>query len=89
MIQKSANVWATQNRTTLHMHRMDLINYMEDVLARNLTTDYGEGRGIVMVAGNADTLQRVKWSLQMLRSYDSTLPVQIVSGPGCVSSVRH
>jgi hypothetical protein len=79
MIQKSANVWATQNRTTLHAHRMDLINHMEDVLARNLTGDYGEGRGIVMVAGNADTLQRVKWSLQMLRSYESTLPVQIVS----------
>jgi hypothetical protein len=58
---------------------MDLINHMEDVLARNLTGDYGEGRGIVMVAGNADTLQRVKWSLQMLRSYESTLPVQIVS----------
>ncbi|RSH83812.1 hypothetical protein EHS25_005427 [Saitozyma podzolica] len=77
----SANVWATQNRTTLHAHRMDLINHMEDVLARNLTGDYGEGRGIVMVAGNADTLQRVKWSLQMLRSYESTLPVQIYHFP--------
>ena len=67
------------NRTSLHHHRTDLIDHMEDVLAKNLTGDYGEGRGIVMVAGNADTLQRVKWSIQMLRSYESTLPVQIVS----------
>ena len=52
---------------------------MEGVLAQNLTADYGEGRGIVMVAGNADTLERVKWSLQMLRLYESKLPVQIVS----------
>lgn len=52
---------------------------MEDVLARNLTEQYGPGRGIVMVAGNADTLQRVKWSLEMIRSYGSDLPVQIVS----------
>lgn len=82
MIQKSANLWSTLNRTTLHQYRSELIDHMEDVLARNLTGDYGEGRGIVMVAGNADTLQRVKWSIQMLRSYQSTLPVQIVR-PQC------
>lgn len=81
MIQKSANVWATMNRTSLHTYRMDLINHMETVLKKGLTEKYGEGRGIVMVAGNADTLMRVKWSLMMLRSYESTLPVQIVSAP--------
>ncbi|KAK4688144.1 alpha 1,2-mannosyltransferase, partial [Tremellales sp. Uapishka_1] len=78
MIQKSANVWATMDRRSLHENRMKLIDHMEYVLAKNLTAQYGEGRGIVLVAGNADTLQRVKWSLQMLRSYGSTLPVQIV-----------
>jgi hypothetical protein len=56
---------------------------MEDVLARNLTQHYGVGRGIVMVAGNADTLKRVKWTLMMLRKYGCGLPVQVVS-PGCV-----
>lgn len=59
---------------------MELIDHMEDILARNLTGQYGHGRGIVMVAGNADTLQRVKWTLMMLRGYGSGLPVQIVSG---------
>ena len=86
MIQHSANVWASMNRTSLHQNWMELINHMEDVLAKNLTADYGEGRGIVMVAGNADTLKRVKWSLQMLRSYDSKLPVQIVSLPFTLKS---
>ncbi|ORY27091.1 mannosyltransferase putative-domain-containing protein [Naematelia encephala] len=81
MIQKSANVWATMNRTSLHQNRMDLINHLEDAMERNLTEKYGKGRGIVMVAGNADTLERVKWSLMMLRSYDSKLPVQIYHFP--------
>ncbi|KAK1926445.1 mannosyltransferase putative-domain-containing protein [Papiliotrema laurentii] len=81
MVKMAANTWASMNRTTLHNSRMDLINHMEDVLAHNLTADYGQGRGIVMVAGNADTLQRAKWSIQMLRSYDSELPVQIYHFP--------
>lgn len=84
MIQMASDVWASFNRTTLHENRMVLINHMEEVLDKNLTAHYGEGRGIVMVAGNADTLWRVKWSLQMLRSYGSTLPVQVVSCFPCI-----
>ncbi|WVR04521.1 hypothetical protein IAU60_001525 [Kwoniella sp. DSM 27419] len=81
MIQHSVNIWASVNRTTLHQYRMELIDHMEHVLAEDLISNYGEGRGIVTVAGNADTLQRVKWSLQMLRSYGSKLPVQIYHFP--------
>jgi hypothetical protein len=58
---------------------MELVNHMEMVESSNLTSKYGEGRGIVYVAGNADTLRRVKWALTMLRSYGCQLPVQIVS----------
>ncbi|WVW78612.1 hypothetical protein I302_100571 [Kwoniella bestiolae CBS 10118] len=81
MIQHSANMWASVNRTSLHTYRMELINHMETVLESGEHEKYGEGRGIVMVAGNADTLQRVKWSLGMLRSYGSELPVQIYHFP--------
>ncbi|WWC59407.1 uncharacterized protein I303_101962 [Kwoniella dejecticola CBS 10117] len=81
MIQHSANLWASVNRTSLHQYRTELIDHMEGVLDRGEHEGYGEGRGIVMVAGNADTLQRVKWSLQMLRSYGSELPVQIYHFP--------
>ena len=79
MIQHSHQVWASQTRQSIYEHRSELIDYMEDVLARNATQHYGAGRGIVMVAGNADTLQRVKWTLMMLRGYGCGLPVQIVS----------
>lgn len=79
MIQHSVQLWSSQTRATLHSHRMELINHMEDVLAQNLTEQYGYGRGIVYVAGNADTLRRVKWALVMLRGYGCELPVQIVS----------
>ncbi|WWC87046.1 uncharacterized protein L201_001931 [Kwoniella dendrophila CBS 6074] len=82
MIQHSANMWASVNRTSLHQYRMELINHMENVVLKNrLHENYGHGRGIVMVAGNADTLTRVKWSLGMLRSYGSELPVQIYHFP--------
>jgi alpha 1,2-mannosyltransferase len=79
MIQYSHQLWASQTRQSIHEHRTELIDYMEDVLARNLTQNYGHGRGIVMTAGNADTLKRVKWTLMMLRGYGCGLPVQIVS----------
>lgn len=79
MIQHSHQLWAAQTRRSIHEHRTQLIDHMEDVLARNLTAQYGHGRGIVMTAGNADTLKRVKWTLMMLRGYGSGLPVQIVS----------
>lgn len=78
MIQYSHHLWASQTRQSIHEHRMELINHMEDVSARNLTQQYGSGRGIVMVAGNADTLKRVKWTLMMMRDYGCGLPVQIV-----------
>ena len=79
MIQHSHQLWASQTRQSIYEHRTELINYMEDALSRNATQHYGAGRGIVMVAGNADTLQRVKWTLMMLRGYGCGLPVQIVS----------
>ncbi|WWC67796.1 uncharacterized protein I206_101709 [Kwoniella pini CBS 10737] len=87
MIQHSANLWASVNRSSLHDYRMDLIDHMEGVLNRGEIEQVGQGRGIVMVAGNADTLQRVKWSLQMLRSYGSELPVQIYHFPSEKPSV--
>ncbi|KIR96527.1 hypothetical protein L804_06006 [Cryptococcus deuterogattii 2001/935-1] len=83
MIQHSANMWASLNRTSLRQYRMELVDHMEGVLKRREHEKYGKGRGIVTVAGNADTLQRVKWSLQMLRSYGSELPVEIAS-PSCL-----
>jgi hypothetical protein len=79
MIQHSHQLWGSQTRQSIYEHRTELIDYMEDVLARNLTSNYGTGRGIVMVAGNADTLQRVKWTMMMLRKYGCGLPVQVVS----------
>ncbi|TXT06091.1 hypothetical protein VHUM_03564 [Vanrija humicola] len=81
MIQKSANVWASMDRSIVHQKRMELINHMETLVDSTELKDVGEGRGIVMVAGNVDTLMRVKWSVQMLRSYGSKLPVQVYHFP--------
>ncbi|ODN86310.1 hypothetical protein L198_07328 [Cryptococcus wingfieldii CBS 7118] len=81
MIQHSANAWSSLNRSSIHTHRSELISHLETLLDAGRMDDYGEGRGVVMVAGNADTLMRVKWSLEMMRSYGSTLPVLIYHFP--------
>ncbi|ODN80348.1 hypothetical protein L202_02608 [Cryptococcus amylolentus CBS 6039] len=81
MIQHSANAWSSLNRSSIHAHRMELITHLETLLDAGRMDEYGEGRGVVMVAGNADTLMRVKWSLEMFRSYGSKLPVLIYHFP--------
>ncbi|WVQ74113.1 hypothetical protein IAR50_003703 [Cryptococcus sp. DSM 104548] len=81
MIQHSANAWSSHNRSTIHQYREELITHLEGLLDAGRMDDYGEGRGVVMVAGNADTLTRVKWSLEMMRSYGSELPVLIYHFP--------
>jgi hypothetical protein len=87
MVQKSANVWGSMNRSTIHDTRMRLIEYMrrhadETVyrVPKELEGTDG-GRGIVMVAGNADTLKRVIWSVRLQRDRGSTLPVQVYHFP--------
>jgi hypothetical protein len=82
MIRFSVNVWSTMNRTTIATTRARLIDYMRNtVLAQGLHLKMGKGRGIVMVAGNADTFQRVVWSVKYMRSKGTTLPVQVYHFP--------
>lgn len=44
-----------------------------DLESRGVMDRYGKGRGIVLTAGNADTLQRVLYTLRMLRKSELSL----------------
>lgn len=78
MIRYSVNVWGTMDREKLAHTRSEMIRYMrEEVLAKKAHENYGQGRGIVMVAGNADTFKRVSWSVQYMRKQGGNLPVQV------------
>jgi len=79
MIQVGTIVWASFNRSTLHRERERLITYMESLIGTPALENRGTGRGIVMQAGNVDTLRRAVWSIRYMRAHGSTLPVQIVS----------
>lgn len=46
---------------------MRLIEHLADLDEQGATKNYGEGRGIVTIAGNADTLERVLYMLRMMR----------------------
>ncbi|GHJ88582.1 hypothetical protein NliqN6_4984 [Naganishia liquefaciens] len=82
MPQYASAVWGTMNRTSLWETRMQMIGWMrEEVVKKNRLEAFGQGRGIVMVAGNADTLQRVKWSVAYMRQQGTTLPVQVYHFP--------
>lgn len=48
---------------------------------------WGQGRGLVFTAGNADTFSRVLTTLKLLNKHlDTNLPVEIFSFPGEVAS---
>jgi hypothetical protein len=80
MIQVGATVWPSFNRSTLHRERERLITYMETLVDTPALTNTGKGRGIVMQAGNVDTMMRALWSIKYMRQNGCTLPVKIVSG---------
>ncbi|CDZ97044.1 Alpha-mannosyltransferase [Phaffia rhodozyma] len=82
LMKNSIGLWMGLNRSTIHEHRMRLINRLYDLDQKGATQNYGSGRGIVLSAGNADTLERVLYILRMLRHvYHSKLPVQIYHFP--------
>lgn len=82
MLETHSNAWMTFNRSSIHDLREELIQHMEALIDTPTLNDYGEeGHGIVMVAGNADTLQRAVWSIQVMRKRGTVLPVQIFHFP--------
>lgn len=79
MVEHFSIGWASLNRTAIGALRKELIAYMRSVensfemrVAHRLT-----GRGIVMLAGDGTSLNRVLWSVNMIRSYGSQLPVNV------------
>lgn len=79
MIQVGAIVWASLNRSSLHTEREKLITHMETLIGSPKLQETGTGRGIVMQAGNSNTLRRAFWSIKYMRQKGCTLPVRIVS----------
>lgn len=56
-MKNSLNLWMSLNRSSIHHHRQLLIDHMWELDEQGVTANYGEGRGIVFTAGNADTLE--------------------------------
>ncbi|KAF8494303.1 mannosyltransferase putative-domain-containing protein [Gautieria morchelliformis] len=92
LIAKSSLTWAVLNSTTIIHHRERMARFLEQKVeagafdlipikegGRGLI---GKGRGIVFTAGNADTLNRVVWTLRLIREhYHCTLPAAIFHFP--------
>lgn len=83
-LQAGQDVWDALTRDSVLKLRMGLIKYMRKYIGSKVLRDATklQGRGIVMLAGNGDTLKRVVWTLKMLRSYNCKLPVRVVSITG-------
>ncbi|KAK4047491.1 hypothetical protein OIV83_005404 [Microbotryomycetes sp. JL201] len=85
MLDKSHMLWASMNSTQLFGLRDEMIAYLRNVSdAGKLDKQHwGQGRGLVFTAGNADTFSRVKLTLKLLRKHLKTdLPAEIFSFPG-------
>lgn len=68
LIEKAGPTWSSLNRSSIHDIRMDLIDQVRAADLASETKKYGSGRGIVFTAGNADTIQRVIWTLKVMRN---------------------
>lgn len=79
MVEHYSIGWASMNRTKLGDLRRELIGYMRDVAdgPEMRASKELEGHGIVMLAGDGTSLNRVYWSVSMMRSYGSDLPVNV------------
>ena len=66
------------NSTAVLTHRENMVRYIEEMrdkgafnkdkhVAHGGTGYVGKGRGMVFTAGNVDTLQRVLWTLKLVR----------------------
>ena len=83
-MKNSLNFWMSLNRTTIHEHRQRMIDRLWELDDQGVMADYGEGRGIVMQAGNADTLQRAIYTLRMLRKRPSSLRWPVPLDSACL-----
>lgn len=86
MIDEYHIQWATLNSSALVALRQELITHLREVKRSGALDEkhYGAGKGIVFVAGNADTFERVALSLRLLRRHlgAASVPVEVFSFPG-------
>ncbi|KAM0790329.1 hypothetical protein ACM66B_003214 [Microbotryomycetes sp. NB124-2] len=85
MLDKSHMLWASMNSTQVFGLRDEMIAYLRRVYNEGKLDKqhWGNGRGLVFTAGNADTFSRVRLTLKLLRKHLKTdLPAEIFSFPG-------
>ncbi|TNY23116.1 family 71 glycosyltransferase [Rhodotorula diobovata] len=84
-LSESRIVWHSLNTSRVMSLRGEMIEYLrgrerEGALSKEA---WGEGKGLVFTAGNADTFSRVLLTLKMLRNHlHTSLPSEIFSFPG-------
>ncbi|KAF8588833.1 glycosyltransferase family 71 protein [Ramaria rubella] len=87
-LQGNRDKWLKVDEAEVRIRRQAIVQYLEKLEEEGkiiFGTDKksGEGRGVVMTAGNKDTARTALVTLRMLRlEYKSSLPVQIFSFPG-------
>ncbi|GAA5930315.1 uncharacterized protein JCM15063_004771 [Sporobolomyces koalae] len=83
MIDKSHLIWASMSSKKILGMRKEMADFIREKEREGALERYGEGRGLVFTAGNADTFSRVLTTLKLLhRHLHSPLPSEIFSFPG-------
>ncbi|KAF8588834.1 glycosyltransferase family 71 protein [Ramaria rubella] len=85
-LHSNMDKWLTVDGTEIRTRRQAIVQYLQQLEEDGTTVlgaGSGEGRGVVMTAGNKHTAQTALVTLRMLRlEFRSELPVQIFSFPG-------
>lgn len=84
-MEQSHLLWSTLSSHRIKELRQDMISYLRKASSEGKMSSsaWGEGKGLVFTAGNADTFSRVLTTLKLLNKHlDTKLPVEIFSFPG-------
>ncbi|KAL8278621.1 hypothetical protein RQP46_008913 [Phenoliferia psychrophenolica] len=87
--EKSRPAWSALGTKDVGNLRQSMIEFLRNASAQGLMSKskWGEGRGLVLTAGNADTFSRVLVTLKILHKHlDSPLPSEIFSFVGEIPS---
>ncbi|GAA5904617.1 hypothetical protein JCM6882_004922 [Rhodosporidiobolus microsporus] len=84
-LDNSHLVWSSMNTSTIMGLRAEMIGFLRKKEEEGAMAEraWGEGKGLVFTAGNADTFSRVLLTLKMLNHHlHTSLPAEIFSFPG-------
>ncbi|ORX39591.1 mannosyltransferase putative-domain-containing protein [Kockovaella imperatae] len=86
-LRGESDFWTALSTNDIVQRRVEIVRELEEKVLKGVSVVFdgvstGRGRGIVLTAGNRDTVERSKFLLKQLKRVGVTLPVEVFHFPG-------